>query len=178
MPHSHLPYRLNVGIMVLNAEGKIWIGRRPDSVNDPEGRGTWWQMPQGGIDANEDPRAAALRELYEETNIKSATIIGEAKDWHNYDLPAEVINRAWGGKYRGQSQKWFAARFTGPESEISITPPPGHDIEFIEWRWAAIDELPALIVPFKRGVYTAVLAEFRPLTVLAGPTDADPLNPF
>jgi putative (di)nucleoside polyphosphate hydrolase len=160
MPHSHLPYRLNVGIMVLNAKGQIWIGRRPDSVNDPEGRGTWWQMPQGGIDAGEDPRQAALRELFEETNIKSATIIAETKDWHTYDLPPEVIARAWGGKYRGQKQKWFAARFTGPDSEISITPPAGHDVEFIEWRWGSLTELPSLIVPFKRAVYTAVLAEF------------------
>jgi putative (di)nucleoside polyphosphate hydrolase len=167
MPHTHLPYRLNVGIMVLNAKGQIWIGRRPDSVNDPEGRGTWWQMPQGGIDDNEDPAKAALRELYEETNIKSATIIGETKDWHTYDLPPEVIPRAWGGKYRGQKQKWFAARFTGLDAEISITPPAGHDVEFIEWRWGSIDELPALIVPFKRDVYTAVLAEFGHLAKTA-----------
>jgi putative (di)nucleoside polyphosphate hydrolase len=160
MPHTHLPYRLNVGIMVLNAKGQIWIGRRPDSVNDPEGRGTWWQMPQGGIDANEDPRKAALRELHEETNIKSATIIAESRDWHTYDLPADVINRAWGGKFRGQKQKWFAARFTGPDSEINITPADSEMIEFIDWRWGSIDELPKLIVPFKRDVYLAVLAEF------------------
>lgn len=160
MPHTHLPYRLNVGIMLLNAHGQIWIGRRPDSLNDPEGRGTWWQMPQGGIDAGEDPRAAALRELFEETNIKSATIIAETKDWHTYDLPADVIPRAWGGKHRGQKQKWFAARFTGPDSEISIVPSAGHDVEFIEWRWGTLAELPSLIVPFKRDVYTAVLAEF------------------
>jgi putative (di)nucleoside polyphosphate hydrolase len=160
MPNTLLPYRLNVGIMVLNSAGKIWIGQRPDGVNDPEGRGTWWQMPQGGIDDGEDPQAAALRELYEETNIRSATIIAEAKDWHTYDLPPEVVNRAWGGKYRGQRQKWFAARFLGPESEISIVPPPGHQVEFAAWRWADIAELPGLIVPFKRDVYLAVLAEF------------------
>jgi putative (di)nucleoside polyphosphate hydrolase len=171
MPHTHLPYRLNVGIMVLNSQGKIWIGRRPDGgahSNDPEGRGTWWQMPQGGIDEGEDPRAAVLRELYEETNIRSATIIAEAKEWRTYDLPSEVIGRAFGGKYRGQRQKWFAVRFTGPESEISITPPAGHQVEFVAWRWADIAELPGLIVPFKRDVYHAVLAEFGHLAKAEG----------
>jgi putative (di)nucleoside polyphosphate hydrolase len=162
-----LPYRLNVGIMVLNSQGKIWIGQRPDGVNDPEGRGTWWQMPQGGIDAGEDPGTAAVRELFEETAIRSVTVIAETRDWHTYDLPPEVVNRAWGGKYRGQRQKWFAVRFTGSDAEVNIVPPPGQKAEFVAWRWADLTELPDLIIPFKREVYLAVLAEFGHLAVPA-----------
>ena len=108
-----LGYRPCVGIMLINAQGLVWIGCRADTKNEAEGRGAWWQMPQGGIDANEDPRKAALRELFEETGIRSAEVIAEHPDWINYDLPRDLVGKAWGGRYRGQTQKWFAMRFLG-----------------------------------------------------------------
>ncbi len=160
---ASLPYRPCVGIMVLNAQGLVWIGCRADAKNEAEGRGAWWQMPQGGIDGNEDPRAAARRELFEETGIRSVEFIAEREDWINYDLPRDLLGKAWGGRYRGQKQKWFACRFTGSDSEISITPPDGHNAEFIDWRWAPVADALELIVPFKRAVYDAVLADFAPL---------------
>lgn len=164
MDISKLGYRLNVGIMVLNGDGLVWVGSRKDMPNDPEGRGTWWQMPQGGIDEGEDPAKAALRELWEETGMRTVTPLAESKDWLTYDLPPELIGKAWGGKYRGQRQKWFVMRFEGCEAEINIVPPDGHAVEFIAWRWAKAADLPSLIVPFKREVYTQVLAEFGHLT--------------
>ena len=154
-------YRPCVGVMLLNAQGLVWIGRRFDKVND-EGTGHWWQMPQGGIDVNEDPKPAALRELAEETAITSAEIIAESRNWYSYDLPGHLIGKSWGGKYRGQTQKWFALRFTGDEAEINLKP-PGHKQEFDQWRWAGMDEVLDLIVPFKRHVYELVIAEFRHL---------------
>lgn len=159
---SQLVYRPCVGIMVLNRDGLIWIGRRSDAKNKIEGDGTWWQMPQGGIDKGEDPRAAAFRELYEETHIRSAEIIAEHSQWLNYDLPPELIGDKWGGKYRGQTQKWFVMRFHGEDSEVDISP-PDQEIEFDQWRWARRSELMDLIVPFKREVYREVLAELGPL---------------
>jgi putative (di)nucleoside polyphosphate hydrolase len=164
MDKAKLGYRLNVGIMVLNRQNRIWIGCRNDAPTDPEGPGTWWQMPQGGIDEGEDPAKAALRELWEETGMRSVTQLAQSSDWLTYDLPAELIGKAWGGKYRGQRQKWFVMRFDGDDSEINIVPEAGHAIEFVTWRWAPAAELPALIVPFKRDVYTRVLAEFAHLT--------------
>lgn len=156
-----MTYRPCVGIMVLNRDGLIWIGRRSDAKNKIA-NGTWWQMPQGGIDAGEDPAAAARRELYEETRIRSAQIIAEHRKWLNYDLPVELIGKKWGGKYRGQTQKWFAMRFLGDDSEVDISP-VDHEIEFDDWRWAKRSELMDLIVPFKREVYRAVLDELGPL---------------
>lgn len=161
MNPSSLPYRPCVGIMVLNASGGVWMGRRTDRAGK-EVAGGWWQMPQGGIDPGEDPAAAALRELAEETGIRSVSVLVESRAWYPYDLPPELLGRAWGGRYRGQTQKWFAVRFTGPESEIDLSP-PGHEQEFDAWRWIAFDEVLDLIVPFKRDVYTHVLTEFRPL---------------
>ncbi len=160
---SKLKYRPCVGIMVLNRDGLIWLGRRSDNKrNKPEGPGTWWQMPQGGIDKGEDPAAAAHRELLEETGIGSAEIIGEHPEWLNYDLPMELMGKKWGGRYRGQTQKWFAMRFLGNDTEINITP-PDHEIEFDEWRWAKRSELMDLVVPFKAEVYRKVLAGLGPL---------------
>jgi len=159
---SVLAYRPCVGIMVLNRAGRVWIGRRFDAPNEPEGPGSWWQMPQGGIDASEDPQRAALRELAEETGIRSVTIIAESPNWYYYDLPEALRPRAWGGRFRGQRQKWFLARFTGEDAEIVIARPPGQGIEFDAWRWAEVGELVPLIVPFKRAVYEQVLRDFAP----------------
>ncbi len=154
-------YRPCVGIMLLNPQGLVWIGRRFQKQN-VDGVGHWWQMPQGGIDANEDPAAAALRELEEETAVRSAEIIAEAPGWYNYDLPEHLIGKSWKGKYRGQSQKWFAARFTGEDSEINLAP-PGHKQEFDQWRWVRMHEVTDAIVPFKKPVYEQVITAFRHL---------------
>ena len=154
-------YRLCVGVMLLNAQGHVWIGRRFDKQNE-EGTGHWWQMPQGGIDKGEDPKLAALRELAEETAVTSAAVAAESPNWYNYDLPAHLIGKSWKGRYRGQTQKWFALRFTGQDSEINLAP-PGHTQEFDRWRWAPMDEILDLIVPFKRQVYERVIADFRHL---------------
>jgi len=162
MAPEQLLYRPCVGIMVLDRQGRVWIGRRHDAPGEPEGPGTWWQMPQGGIDENEDPAKAALRELAEETSIRSVEIIAETPGWYNYDLPSGLRPRAWGGRYRGQKQKWFAMRFTGPDDEV-VLDRPGFKAEFDAWRWADIDELLDLIVPFKREVYSQVVGEFAAL---------------
>jgi putative (di)nucleoside polyphosphate hydrolase len=163
-PPPPLPYRPCVGIMVVNRAGLVWIGHRANVATDAEGSGSWWQMPQGGIDATEDARAAALRELAEETGMSSVEVIGETRDWHTYDLPGHLVGIAWGGRYRGQRQKWFAVRFLGADDEIDIgREGPGHHIEFDQWRWAPVDDVLALIVPFKRDVYASVLAELGPL---------------
>jgi putative (di)nucleoside polyphosphate hydrolase len=160
---STLGYRPCVGIMVLSRDGLVWVGRRADMPGEPEGPGAWWQMPQGGIDANEDERTAALRELYEETGMRTVEIIGEMPGYQHYDLPQSLLGKAWGGKYRGQRQKWFAMRFNGSETEIDIGPRGGHKAEFEAWRWAHMNELMSLIVPFKRDVYTEVVKAFAPL---------------
>jgi putative (di)nucleoside polyphosphate hydrolase len=159
-----LPYRPCVGVAVFNREGLVFIGRRsegPEHVDETH----VWQMPQGGIDDGEDPWPAALRELYEETNIRSVEKIGEIEDWLTYDIPREIVGQAWKGKYRGQTQKWYALRFTGKDSEIDIAHPGGghHKPEFIDWRWEKLDKLPGLIIPFKRPVYDAVVKEFARL---------------
>lgn len=160
-----LPYRPCVGIMVLNRAGLVWAGRRI-ALADSEmaGADRLWQMPQGGIDKGEEPLPAARRELYEETGMRSVTLLAEAPDWMDYDLPAHLVGIALKGKYRGQTQKWFAFRFEGDDGEIAIDPPPGgHEAEFDAWGWKKMAELPALIVPFKRRVYEDVVAAFRHL---------------
>lgn len=154
-------YRPCVGIMLINRDGLVWIGRRFDKQND-EGKGHWWQMPQGGIDAGEDTQRAAIRELAEETAVTSAHVIAESPRWYNYDLPEHLIGKSWGGKYRGQTQKWFALRFDGEDSEINLAP-PGHKQEFDQWRWANMGDIIDIIVPFKRPVYERVIADFRHL---------------
>jgi putative (di)nucleoside polyphosphate hydrolase len=159
--YESLPYRPCAGMMVLNRDNHAFIGRRasgPEHIDPTH----VWQMPQGGIDENEDPYQAALRELSEETNIRSVEKLGEIAEWLAYDIPRDIVAEAWGGKYRGQKQKWFALRFLGNESEIDIATPGGgaHEPEFIAWRWVDIAELPDLVVPFKRPIYERVVKEF------------------
>jgi putative (di)nucleoside polyphosphate hydrolase len=161
-----VPYRPCVGVMLLNREGRVFLGRRRSEAG-PEhvAEGYAWQMPQGGIDPGEDPARAALRELYEETNVRSVEFLAEAPEWYAYDLPTFIAGRAWKGRYRGQNQKWFALRFTGSDAEIDILRPGGgaHRPEFTAWRWERMSELPRLIIPFKRPVYEKVVAAFAHL---------------
>jgi putative (di)nucleoside polyphosphate hydrolase len=166
-PGSERGYRPCVGIMVLNAGGLVWVGQRSDTPGDAEGRGAWWQMPQGGIDEGEDPERAAYRELYEETGMRTVKVVASIASWLTYDLPPQLQGKAWGGRYRGQKQRWFLMRFNGSESEINILPAPGHEREFDTWRWAPAGELLELVVPFKRPVYAAVMGEFGPLALPA-----------
>jgi putative (di)nucleoside polyphosphate hydrolase len=161
-PNYHaLPYRPCVAVAVFDPSGHVFIGRRTDGPEHTDATHSW-QMPQGGIDPGEDPWPAALRELYEETNIRSVEKIGEIEDWLTYDIPPVIAGQAWKGKYRGQTQKWYALRFTGKDSEIDVEHPGGgkHDAEFVAWRWAKLAETPELIVPFKRRIYERVVQEF------------------
>lgn len=146
-----LPYRPGIGIMLLNSQNMVLVGRRIDTTSDA------WQMPQGGIDDGEEPREAVMRELEEEVGTNKAEIILESTEWLSYDLPDRLISRIWNGKYRGQKQKWFALRFLGEDSDINInTKHP----EFCEWKWATMVDLPDLIVPFKKDIYSKVVEEF------------------
>jgi putative (di)nucleoside polyphosphate hydrolase len=147
-------YRPCVGIVLVNPAGLVFAGRRIDM---PAGLSAW-QMPQGGIDPGETPRQAVLRELAEETGTDKAEILAESRALHRYDLPAGMIGQMWGGRYRGQKQRWFAIRFLGSNEDIDIaTEHP----EFEAWQWTAPAALLDLIVPFKRAIYAAVFDEFR-----------------
>jgi len=161
-PHG---YRACVGLALFNPAGHVFVGRRANrSQREHVAPGHEWQMPQGGIDAGEQPIEAAYRELREETNVTSVSLIAEAPDWLSYDLPREIGKEAWRGKYRGQSQKWFAFRFEGDDAEIDIQAPAGgHKPEFDAWRWVPLEQTPELIIPFKREVYREVARLFAGL---------------
>mgnify|MGYP001162731274 FL=1 len=152
MKHEDLPYRTGVGVVVLNSKNKVFVGKRKDNPFDK------WQMPQGGVDPNEPLVAAMKRELEEETSIKNIKILKEFNQWLEYDLPENLIEKIWKGKYKGQKQKWFIVRFTGEENEINInTEYP----EFIDWKWIDMILLPDLIVNFKKHVYENILVELK-----------------
>lgn len=156
---ADLPYRPCVGVMLINAAGLIFAGQRIDAHG--MAAATAWQMPQGGIDDGEKPRAAALRELWEETGVTAdlAIFVAKTDDWVTYDLPDELVGKVWGGKFKGQRQKWFLYRFTGQDDQINIA--TAHP-EFARWQWMKADDMLASIVPFKRAVYAQVIDTFRP----------------
>ncbi len=160
-PYGERSYRPGVGIMLLNKASEVFVGQRIDNPADA------WQMPQGGIDEGEDPLVAAWREMKEEIGTDRAELLAESRGWLNYDLPPDLADRIWKGRYRGQRQKWFAFRFAGADSDIRIE--TAHP-EFRAWKWAAMRELPGLIVPFKRKLYADLLLEFAGLLPAAQPT--------
>ena len=149
-----LPFRPCAGAMLVNARAQVFVARRIDTPGDA------WQMPQGGIDKGEEPRQAVLRELMEETGTDKAEIIAESDIWRDYDLPEDLIGVLWGGKYRGQRQKWFVLRFLGCDEDIDLN--AYGKPEFNAWKWVGIDEIVNLIVPFKRTLYADIVSEFRP----------------
>lgn len=152
-----LPYRPCVGIMLVNSNGLVFAGKRIDGPRDA------WQMPQGGIDAGESPIDAAFRELEEETGATRdlVALLKSLEQWIHYDLPEELIPGLWGGRFRGQKQKWFLFRFLGTDRQINIAT---GEPEFSEWRWCSKSELIAKIVPFKTAVYNRVFEAFEDLT--------------
>ncbi|MCX8134738.1 MAG: RNA pyrophosphohydrolase [Roseococcus sp.] len=154
---SLLPYRPNVGAVLFNRDGLVFVARRADLPN-AEGAPGGWQLPQGGMDEGEDPALAVFRELEEEIGTARAEILAEHPEWMTYDLPPELIGKALGGKYRGQRQKWFALRFTGEDSDIRLDRDP-HP-EFDAWRWARLAELPGMAVEFKRAIYERLARDF------------------
>ena len=152
MIKKKLPLRLGVGVVVLNKNNLVFVGKRKDNPINK------WQMPQGGVNKNEDLISAMKRELYEETNIKNIEILKELNMWLEYELPKNLLGIIWKGKFRGQKQRWFITRFTGDESEINLN--TSHP-EFIEWKWIKIDDLPYIIVDFKKKVYETLVVELK-----------------
>ncbi len=150
--YTKLPYRRGVGMMILNENKQVFVGKRIDTRVDI------WQMPQGGIDEDETIKEAALRELKEETNITSVQIISVSRRWFYYDVPEFLIGKLWNGKYRGQKQKWVLFKFTGKEDEININTA---DAEFEEWKWVDINSLPNLVIDFKKRLYISIVDEFK-----------------
>ena len=151
---SDLPYRPGVGLMVLSPEGLVFVARRIDMPSEA------WQMPQGGIDEGETPEQAAMREFREEAGTDKVEIIAESERWLSYDLPEELLPKLWGGRFRGQNQKWFVVRFTGTDDDINIAT---ENPEFLDWKWVELETIPDLIVPFKRRLYEDLVAEFGPI---------------
>ncbi|MGQ0677587.1 MAG: RNA pyrophosphohydrolase [Rhodospirillales bacterium] len=157
LAYARLPYRDCVGCALFDRRGLVWAGRRVDDA------GGHWQMPQGGIDRGETPEQAALRELEEEIGTAKARIIGRIARWLSYDVPPELAEAAWNGRYRGQRQRWFALRFAGADEDIDLK---AHgEVEFAQWRWMQLDQLPRAAIPFKRGIYAEVAREFRRFAV-------------
>ena len=152
MDGQKLPMRIGVGVVVLNSDNKVFVGKRKDNPIDK------WQMPQGGVDKNEDFLTAMKRELFEETSIKSIKILREIEGYFEYELPDNLIGIIWKGKFRGQKQKWFIARFTGEEKEINLKT---KDPEFIEWKWISPEDLPKVIVDFKKSMYLKLLKKIK-----------------
>jgi putative (di)nucleoside polyphosphate hydrolase len=149
--------------MLVNPEGRVFVGQRVDRKRNSGGEGDFWQMPQGGIDEGEDVRAAALRELHEETGLTpdKVALVAQAPEELFYDLPDELVGKLWGGRYRGQRQAWLLARFTGKDADVQLE---AHDPpEFCDWKWVEPEVLPELIVPFKQSVYRSVIDAFRDL---------------
>jgi putative (di)nucleoside polyphosphate hydrolase len=161
---SELPYRPNVGAVLFNRQGLVFVARRADLPN-AEGAPGGWQLPQGGIDNGEDPRSAVLRELREEIGTSEAEVIGEYPAWLTYDLPPHLLGIAWRGRYRGQRQRWFALRFTGQDSDIRLDLDP-HP-EFDLWRWMPLQDLPSIAVAFKRPIYERLAQAFAAFAIAA-----------
>jgi putative (di)nucleoside polyphosphate hydrolase len=159
---SKLPYRPCVGIVLFNAQGLVWVGRRIAKW-EGDASPSLWQMPQGGIDEGESPPQAAMRELEEETGTAHAEIIGECPHWLSYDLPEEALGIGLKGKFRGQSQKWFAMRFLGSDGDINIDAPMDAKAEFDDWKWIPLEETVERIVAFKRPIYEELVKEFSAL---------------
>ena len=152
MNNNTLPLRTGVGIVVLNSNNKVFVGKRKDNPIDK------WQMPQGGVDPNEELLSAMKRELFEETSIKSIKLLKKLDYWLEYELPKSLLGIVWIGKYRGQRQKWFITKFLGQDTEININT---KNPEFIEWKWLEINELPNVIVDFKKHIYEKLLLELK-----------------
>ncbi|WP_173982782.1 RNA pyrophosphohydrolase [Magnetospirillum sp. SS-4] len=159
LPLDQRPYRPGIGLVLLNSRGLAFVAQRIDTPDDA------WQFPQGGMDEGEAPRQTALREMKEEIGTDKAEIVAESSDWIAYDLPPDIADKVWKGRYRGQSQKWFCARFTGADADIDLA--TAHP-EFSRWQWMDLARVPELIVPFKRALYDRVVAEFLPVARAMG----------